>query len=252
VINWLGPSTVLAAFILFCRIGSCLMLMPGFSSPRVPTNVRLFLCFAVTASLVPMLAPDVVKLLKDDAPLDTIRLIMSEMVIGGMIGFMGRIFFAALETLGTAIAMMTGLAQSLGAPISEDEPLPAVTTVLTFVATTLLFVMDLHWEILRGIIASYHTIPVAVEFTSRSSLVQVADCLSRAFLLALRISSPFIMYSVIVNLAIGFANKLTPQIQVYFIATPFVLAGGLFLLYFASREMLAMFMAGFSMWLHEG
>jgi flagellar biosynthesis protein FliR len=251
-VNWLGPSTVLAAFILFCRIGACLMLMPGFSSPRVPVNIRLFLSFAVTAGLVPLLAPDIVKLLKEDAPFDVLRLIVSELLIGGMIGFLGRIFFAALETLGTGIAMLTGLANSLGAPISEDEPLPAMSSLLTFVATTLLFVTDLHWEVLRGIVASYQALPAALEFAPRSGLVQIADSLSRAFFLSLRIASPFIVFSVIVNLAIGLANRLTPQIQVYFIATPFVVAGGLFVLYFSSKELLGLFIAGFAGWLHGG
>ncbi|MGP0060173.1 MAG: flagellar biosynthesis protein FliR [Beijerinckiaceae bacterium] len=250
--NWLGPSTVLAGFILFCRIGACLMLMPGFSSPRVPVSVRLFICFAITAALVPLLAPDIVKLLKDDAPFDVLRLIVSELLIGGLIGFMGRIFFAALETLGTGMAMFTGLSNALGAPINEDEPLPSLAALLTFLATTLLFVTDLHWEVLRGLVASYRTIPAAVEFAPRSGLVQVADCLSRAFFLALRIASPFIMFSVIVNLAIGFANRLTPQIQVYFISMPFVVAGGLVLLYFTYRQLLVIFLAGFSTWLHNG
>ena len=45
-------------------------------------------------------------------------------------------------------------------------------------------------------------------------------------MLALRIASPFIIYSVIVNLAIGLTNKLTPTIPVYFISLPFVLFGG--------------------------
>jgi flagellar biosynthetic protein FliR len=250
--NWLGPSTVLAAFILFCRIGACLMLMPGFSSPRVPVSVRLFICFAITAGLVPLLAPDIVRLLKDEAPFDVLRLIMSELLIGGLIGFMGRIFFAALETLGTGIAMFTGLANSLGAPINEDEPLPSVTSMLTFLATTLFFVTDLHWEVLRGLVASYRTIPAAIEFAPRSGLVQIADSLSRAFFLALRIASPFIMFSVLVNLAIGFANRLTPQIQVYFIAMPFVAAGGLVLLYFTYRQLLGIFIAGFAAWLRSG
>ena len=31
----IGPETVLLVFLLFCRIGGCLMLMPGFSSARV-------------------------------------------------------------------------------------------------------------------------------------------------------------------------------------------------------------------------
>ena len=250
--NWLGPSTILAAFVLFCRIGACLMLMPGFSSPRVPVNVRLFLCFAITVSLVPLLAPDIIKLLKQDAPFDVLRLIVSELLIGAMIGFMGRIFFAALETLGTGIAMLTGLANSLGAPINEDEPAPSLTSLLTFLATTLLFVTDLHWEVLRGLVASYQALPAAAEFAPHSGLVQVAESLSRAFFLALRIASPFIMFSIIVNLAVGLANRLTPQIQVYFITMPFVVFGGLLLLYFTCKELLTFFMAGFAAWLHTG
>ncbi len=51
----LGPNLILGTFILFCRIGACLMLMPGFSSPQIPTQVRLFMALAVTLSLTPLL-----------------------------------------------------------------------------------------------------------------------------------------------------------------------------------------------------
>ena len=46
---------MLLVFLLFCRIGGCLMLMPGFSSARVPPQVRLFIALAVTLALAPML-----------------------------------------------------------------------------------------------------------------------------------------------------------------------------------------------------
>jgi flagellar biosynthetic protein FliR len=49
----IGPEIVLATFLLFCRIGACLMVMPGFSSPRVPMRVRLFVAIAVTLALAP-------------------------------------------------------------------------------------------------------------------------------------------------------------------------------------------------------
>ena len=51
----IGPLTVLATFVLFCRIGTCLMLMPGFSSSRVPARIRLFLAIAITLVLAPLL-----------------------------------------------------------------------------------------------------------------------------------------------------------------------------------------------------
>jgi flagellar biosynthetic protein FliR len=248
----IGSTAVLSVFILFCRIGTCLMLMPGFSSDRIPVNIRLFLVLTVTLALTPLLSADVQPALAHATPIELAKLILSEILIGLLIGFLGRIFFAALETLANAIAMGVGLTSALGAPIDEMEDLPAISTLITISATALLFVMDLHWEVLRGLVASYQALPVVSGFGTQFGLVQIADCLSKAFFLALRVSSPFMVFAVIINLSIGLTNKLTPQIPVYFISTPFVVAGGLFLLYFSSKQFLELFMAGFEVWLRSG
>ncbi len=248
----IGSTTVLTAFVLFCRIGACLMLMPGFSSPRVPMVVRLFLTITITFAFVPLLGSNVEKLVENIAPLDLFRMIVSEMLIGGLIGLLGRIFFAALETLGTAIAQEMGLANALGAPIDESEQLPDIASLLTFLATTLLFITDLHFEVIRGLVASYRAMPVANGFSIQFGLVQIANVLGSSFLLSLRIASPFIVFALIVNLGIGLANKLTPQIHVYFMATPGVMIAGLFLFYFTFRTMIEIFMAGFAAWLKTG
>ena len=68
----------------------------------------------------------------------------------------------------------------------------------------------------------------------------------------LRIASPFIVFAVVVNLAIGLVNRLTPQIPVYFISGPFVIAGGLILFYFVSGAMVAAFMTAFGDWAVRG
>lgn len=248
----IGSNAVLSVFVLFCRIGSCLMLMPGFSSDRVPVNVRLFIALSVTLALTPLLGPEVQPFFVNASAIELIKLLLSEVVIGILIGFLGRIFFAALETLANAIAMGIGLSSNLGAPIDEMEPLPAISTLITLTATALLFVTDLHWEVLRGLVASYRTLPVSNGFIPQFGLIQIADCLSRSFFLALRVSSPFIVFAIIVNLAVGLTNKLTPQIPIFFISAPFVVAGGLFLFYFSSKQFLELFMAGFQSWLLSG
>jgi len=248
----IGSNAVLSVFILFCRIGSCLMVMPGFSSERVPVNVRLFIALSVTFALTPLLSGEVQPSFEHAAPMDVVKLILMEIVIGGLIGFLGRIFFAALETLAQAIAMGIGLSSAMGVPIDEGEPLPAISTLITLCATVMIFVMDLHWEIIHGLVASYQAIPVAKGFGSQFGLIQIADGLSKSFMLALRVSSPFIAFAITVNLAVGLTNKLTPQIQVYFISIPFVVMGGLFLLYFTFRQFLELFMFGFQSWLKTG
>jgi len=248
----IGPDTVLLAFLLFCRIGGCLMLMPGFSSSRVPMQVRLFIAFSVTLALAPLLLPAMHTALPDMPPVKLLSLLISETVIGALIGVMGRMFFLALQFMATAAAMYIGLSNMPGAPIEDTEPAPAFATLITLTATLLFFITDQHLEVLRALLASYTVLPVTEPFAVDFSLGKLTEAVSTAFLLALQISAPFIVYALVINIMVGIANKLVPQIPVYFIATPIILAGGFLILYFTIGESLRLFMMGFMGWLARG
>jgi flagellar biosynthetic protein FliR len=247
-----GPELILSAFLLFCRIGACLMLMPGFSSARVPVNVRLFIAVSCTLALTPLLAPQLQGVGSGASPIGIAQIIIGETLIGALIGFMARLFFLALETLAMAASMAIGLAANLGVPIDDSEPLPPLVSLISLTATTLFFVTDQHLEVFRGLSASYVALPVAQGFDTRFGLVQISDCIGKAFFLALRIGSPFILFSMTVNFAVGLVNRLTPQIPAYFISMPFVIIGGLYLLYLSFKQFLDVFMYGFANWLSAG
>jgi flagellar biosynthetic protein FliR len=248
----IGPETVLLVFLLFCRIGGCLMLMPGTSSARVPVQVRLFIALAVTLALTPLLEPTLRAGLANKPSSVALLLIISEVVTGALIGLMGRVFFQALQFMASAAAMFIGFGTMPGTPIEDTEPSPAFATLITLTATVLLFATDQHWEVLRAVIGSYSALPLSEPLALDLSLAKLVDALTSAFIVALQISSPFIVYALIVNLMVGLANKMIPQIPVYFIATPFILAGGFFILYFTVGESLRLFMMGFMGWLARG
>jgi len=208
--------------------------------------------FSVTLALAPLLSRDVTRTLADDAPATLFRLFASEIVVGLVIGFLARIFFGALETISGMIAMSIGLTSTLTVPLEEHEPLPAVTSFIMLAATALVFFSGLHWEILRGIVASYTALPVLALFDPRFDLVKVSECLAKSFLLALRIGSPFILYSLITNFAVGLAGRFVPQIPFYFITVPAALLGGLTLLYFICGPFMQIFTEAFLLWLTYG
>lgn len=248
----LGSNAVLAAFVLFCRIGGCLLVMPGYSSARVPANVRLFFAVAATLALAPALAEDVEAQHLDANPMALLRVIVSELAIGGLVGFLARIFFGALETLGSAIATAVGLVSPLGGPADDGDQLPSIASLIVLAATALFFITDQHTEVLRALAASYSALPIRDGFNVGFSLSQVSGLLGKSFILGLRISSPFIIFSVVVNFAIGLAGRLTPQIPVFFIMTPAILGLGMFLFYFTAPELLTLFIGGFADWLAAG
>jgi flagellar biosynthetic protein FliR len=248
----ISANMVLITFLTFCRIAGCLMLMPGFSSPRVPVHVRLFLAIAVTLALAPLLVPTLSSVLADLPPPMVAQLLISETLIGSVLGLMGRLFFFALQFMGVATASFLGFSGMADPPVEEAEPAPAVATLVTLTATVLLFVSGLHLEILRALVASYSVLRVTDLFDARFALTKITDTASDSFFLVAQLASPFLVYSIIVNFLFGIANKLAPQIPVYFISFPFVLAGGLLLLYFTFSECLRLFMAGFQTFLANG
>lgn len=243
---------VLLTFLVFCRIGGCLMLMPGFGSQRIPMQVRLFLAVSITLALAPLLIPQVEGDLSKATPPTVVQLIVSETLIGGMIGVMARLFFLALQFMGTAATMLTGFSGMADAPIEENEPAPAIATLLTLTATVLLFSTGLHIEVMRALVASYSVLSVTDLFNPQFALAKVTDAVSDSFILIAQLLSPFLAYSLIINFLFGIMNKMTPLIPVYFISAPFVMAGGLILLYFTFSEALTLFISGFQMFLTNG
>nr|WP_205800264.1 flagellar biosynthesis protein FliR [Microvirga terricola] len=243
---------MIAVFLIFCRVGGCILIVPGLSSARMPPQVRLFIALAVTLALSPLIVGKVSGSLENQSDFVIFGLIASETVTGLLIGLLGRVYFMALQTMMTAIAMAIGFGSIPGTSIDEAESMPAIGSLVMMVATVLFFLSDLQWEIFRGLLVSYSRIPLGQGFGAQVSLIQLTDQISAAFLLTLQISSPFIVYSVIVNLAVGIANKLTPLIPVYFLSTPFVLIGGLFMIYFLLKDFMSLFMAGFVAWVAQG
>jgi flagellar biosynthetic protein FliR len=248
----LGPHLALGVFVLFCRIGGCLMLAPGFSNTQIPVQVRLFIALAATLALAPLLLGRLPQEILNDDPIPALRTIGTELLVGISIGLMARIFLIALETMAVVGATGLGLANPFGIEVEPDESLPPLATLITTSAVVLIFVLDLHWEVLRGLVASYTAIPASNTFDAGFSLRHISEVLVETFRIALRICSPFILYAIIVNLAISIINRLTPQIAVFYISAPFVIAGGLTLLFFTIRSMLGEFAAGFSSWLLSG
>ncbi|MBP0441260.1 flagellar biosynthetic protein FliR [Tianweitania sediminis] len=231
---------VLTAFLGFCRIGACFIVMPGLSSARVPTQIRLFVAVAITLALLMNLS-GFIRPAVDRNPNTLLLLIGSELLVGTLIGLTARIYTLALSFIGQGIATLVGYGAVGGTAIEENEPQAPLASIISLAALLLLFSLDFHHEVVRALVESYQVIPVETLFDPQGALVDLGDTMRDAFMVMLRLGSPFIAYAILVNVAIGFVNKLTPQIPVYFISLPFVIAGGMLLLYFGASTFLTLF-----------
>jgi flagellar biosynthesis protein FliR len=237
-------GTVLAMFAAFCRIGACFMLLPGFGTFRVPMQVRLFIAIGVSFSLLPILWDAIYPRVVGGGT-GYIGLIGVELLIGTVIGLLARYYVLALQFAGTVISMMIGFNALPGSGIDEQEAQTALSSMISFTGLLILFMLDFHHVVIVSVTNSYEFMPLGLTFDSQLALVSLTDTLLASFKLILQLSSPFILYGLTFNLAVGMVNKLAPQIPVYFISIPFLLAGGLVLVYFGSPDFFRLFGAGF-------
>jgi flagellar biosynthetic protein FliR len=242
-----GSAALFTVFLLFCRIGGCLMIAPGIGNTQIPTRIRLFVVVGATLALSPMLFDGAAS--ADHDSIGMAKLIVSELLTGGALGVLSRLFFSALETLAFAAATLLGLANPFGVEFDQNQSMPPLATLIALGATALLFVADFHWQIVIALVDSYRAMPLGAVFDTRRSLADISGVLGQSFIIAARVASPFFLYSVIVNFAMALINRVTPQIAVFFIAPPFIAGGGLALLYLVVRGQVSQFMAAFSAWL---
>ncbi len=227
-------------FLVLCRIGGCLMLLPGIGSSRVPARVRMLLVIALAAAIM----PSVTTIQPGGALAATDNLlhtIVTETIIGVIIGFSVRIVVAALEFITAAIAMTIGYGGMLGPAVAEAQPQASLGSFISLCALLLLFTLDFHHAVIASLVQSYQLLPIGEGLTAAAVLSRANDLATDGFLLALRLGIPFLVYGIVVNLAIGLTNKLTPQIPVYFMSLPAVLLGGLVLAAFTVPAMLSQF-----------
>src|ERR1700754_1792002 len=104
-------GSIFQFMMVFCRVGSAVMLIPGFGEAYVPPRVRLIFALMFSLALMPMLADKVPVL---PAALDRFVIALAtEIGIGLFFGSLCRIILMAVLSAGSIIALQTGIANAL-------------------------------------------------------------------------------------------------------------------------------------------
>lgn len=224
-------------FVVSFRVAAVVSLLPAFGERSVSVRVKLVVTLAFVLIVVPALPDPPVRPGLDGLAL----LVLTETSIGVILGVGIRLFVLALQTAGSIAAQSTSLSQILGG--AAADPLPAMGYILIVAGLALAVMAGLHVKAASFMILSYDMLPVG-RFPSGGVVSSwgVAQ-ISSAFALAFTLAAPFVILSVIYNIALGAINKAMPQLMVAFVGAPVITAGGLFVLFLASPFMLEMWLA---------
>ena len=219
------PLQVLAFLVVFTRIAAAVMILPGVGEAFVPMRVRLLFAMLLTLVVSPLISSHLPP--EPRTLVDLFRLVFLEIVVGVYLGMVARIMLLTLDTAGRIIGLTIGMANAevFNPSISSQASLRGL--LLTTMGVMLLFATNMHHLFILAIVDSYKVFPAGAIFEWGDSAFVIARLIADSFRLALQLTAPFIVISLIFFMGLGMLARLMPQLQIFFVGLPVQLAGGL-------------------------
>lgn len=229
--------------LVFVRLGTVFMLMPGFAASYISPRVRLLIALTVTLVVVPLVSPVLPPLPESVAGL--VRIVVLEAFFGLFMGMLAQGAVAALHLAGTAVGQNTGLMNAMVFdPVTEQQG-ALVIGLLANVSIVLMFILNLHHLIIQAVVSSYSLFIPGTAPLPLDHMALFVDQLSQAFFMGLQLAAPFILYGILFQATMGVMSRLSPQMNVFFISLPLQIILGLGVLMVALPALVMTYLAFF-------
>jgi flagellar biosynthesis protein FliR len=211
-------------FLAFARLGAILAFFPVFSG-NVPVLLRIALSALVAFLVLPGL--EVV----DSTNLGMaglVRLMVIEISVGLLLGFVCRMVFYAIEIGAGVMASEMGLSMSNVYNSLSQEMMSTPGVLLYWLAVMLLFTLDLHHWLLIGFQKSFAAVPIGGAGLSKALYAEVIARGGQVFFVAVQMVAPVLACSFLVTIIFSLLGRVVPQMNVFAESFPVKSLAGMF------------------------
>ena len=219
---------VLVFVVVLARVGGLVTFAPFWSHRAVNARVRVVLALALALALTPVLSAQM-----PTPPGDLIGLaivIGSELAVGCLIGWIGKMVFSALEIAAQIMGFQMGLSLAATIDPATKAQTAALGTIAQMFGLLVLLAANGHHWLLAAVVRSYRFIGQG-EFAMTAGMAEVVLRLSAEALAAgVALAAPAIIVLVSVEFILAIAGRAAPQLQIMVLGFPIKIAVGLWLL----------------------
>lgn len=235
------PGLAAAFLLMFARIGTMVMLLPGLGELSIPARVRLTVALVLTLVLFPLHRDAFTLDLKSFGPV--IILLGQELMIGLVLGLTARLTISALQTAGAVIAQQLGLGFVTAVDPTQNQQGAIVGNFLTVLGVTLIFATDLHHYVIGALHDSYRLFHPGEVPLMGDVAALVIRTTAAAFRIGIQLAGPFLIFGFLFNVALGLLSRLMPQMQVFFVGIPLSILIGFLILLVVVGAMMGTFLS---------
>jgi flagellar biosynthetic protein FliR len=210
----------LPAFLLvLCRITAFFVTAPLLSMRSVPAQFRIGIAFFM--ALFTFMSINV-EFMQIDAAY--ILMVLREVLIGILLGFVAYLFFAVVQVSGSFVDMQMGFGIANVIDPMTGTQSPLIGNLKFMLAILLFLALDGHHFLLTAIMNSYEWVPLDNAFFNRiyegSISTFLIKTLGTMFVLAFQMTAPMIVALFLVDVGLGMLARSAPQFNVFILGLP--------------------------------
>jgi flagellar biosynthetic protein FliR len=226
--------------LVLCRVAGIFTALPLFGSKAVPTQVRVFVIFMITLVCFPALTVTPPPMPDDVFSLGL--LLLREVAIGLLLGFITQVIFAAIEFSGQIIGMQMGFTIANIIDPTRGTQTQLMSVLQTLLASLLFLSLNIHHLFLGTIVDSFRIIPLGALRLNNEIINFIIQTSADVLIIGVRLAAPVMVSLLLTSVALGIMARSFPQMNIFMISMPlnigigFLVLGATLTIYFHVLE----------------
>ncbi len=149
-------------------------------------------------------------------PVVMVFLIINEVAIGFLIGFVCQILFGAVQAAGEIVDLQMGLSIASAFDPSTGAVTSIVGKLFFYLALVMFVMLNGHHMVLSAVYQSFRVIPVGTFIHISGNLVtQLTMLVASMLLIALQLAVPALLLIFLFDFSLGIISRVAPQVNVF-------------------------------------
>ncbi len=231
-----GALLVLGGLV-FARMLAFVAVVPFFGGQSVPNQVKVAEAVAFVLLMAPGLSAGVPELAVRGGAFGFAILVIKEVVVGFTLGFVAALVFEAVQVAGRIIDAQRGAMMGEMLNPMLQEQVSELGQFKLQVAVVIFLTLGAHRAVIEALFRSFELIPVT-DFPRLGTglspgLTSIIALTGEMFGLGVRLAAPAMAALLLTDVFFGLANRVAPQLNVFFLSMPVKMALGIFIVMLA-------------------
>ena len=222
-------NRIVVFILILIRMSSLFVITPVFGRNEMPQYLKIGLAFFCSLVLLPLVGNVNLEFAN---VFQFALVVIKELFVGIVIGYVSFLVFTALYVAGEIIDMQIGfgMVNILDPMLGGQVPLMGN---FIYILTTIFFLMiDGHHILFTALFKSYSLIPINGFVFREAMVTNIVSIFADTFVIGFQISLPVLAAAILTQIALGILAKTVPQMNVFVVGMPLQIIVGLLALYF--------------------